>query len=42
MKPVPGDSRAGRKLRRLADAQQQTGGEELAKALHEAAEELGE
>ena len=42
IEPVPDHARAGRKLRRLADAQQDTGGEELAKALHESAEELGE
>jgi hypothetical protein len=42
MEPVPGHSRASRKLRRLAHAQQQTDGEELAEALYEATEELSE
>ena len=42
MEPVPDHASAGRELRRLADAQQQASGEELAKALDNAAEELGE
>ena len=35
-------ARAGRKLRRLADAQEEPGAEELAKALDKPAQELGE
>jgi hypothetical protein len=42
MEPIADHASAGRKLRRLADAQQHTSGEELAEPLHDAAEELGE
>ena len=39
---VPDHPRAGRKLRRLADAQQDPGAEELAEALHQSAQKLSE
>src|SRR6202042_2595698 len=42
IEPVANNARPGRELRRLADAEQEAGAEELAEALHESAEKLGE